>query len=124
MKCPRCHRLVVSDHECDGDARSTCSIYGCGRPIVAWYPTDVDGTGRTVRLGRCSVHHKKGSFTWTFASHEEMVAAMEAAAKLARYEEALRYYAARYRYHSECCGSGNCINNDGGDRARRVLSGG
>lgn len=56
MKCPKCHRLVVSDHECDGDARSTCSIYGCGRPNVAWYPTDVSGTGHTVRLGRCSVH--------------------------------------------------------------------
>jgi hypothetical protein len=39
---------------------------------------------------------------------------------LARAREALEFYAARHRYHSECCGT--CINTDGGAMAREALS--
>jgi hypothetical protein len=32
MACNKCGRSLVADgHQCDGDPRSTCGLWGCGR---------------------------------------------------------------------------------------------
>ena len=54
--CEKCRRYVVDGHECDGDACSTCVIFGCGRPPAERRLTEVDGTGRTATLAYCEKH--------------------------------------------------------------------
>ena len=55
--CPDCHRWVcITEHECDGDARSTCAVFGCGRPILERLLVEIDDTGRRANLGYCTLH--------------------------------------------------------------------
>lgn len=56
MTCDRCYRVVVSDHTCDGDPRSTCCAYGCGRPIAETRLVETYGDGRRANLGYCQGH--------------------------------------------------------------------
>lgn len=55
-ECSDCGRKVADGHECDGDPRSTCVIFGCGLPIVEWRLVETYGDGRQANLGYCDGH--------------------------------------------------------------------
>lgn len=54
--CEKCRRRAVDSHVCDGDPRSTCASFGCGRLAAEHRLVEVDGTGRSATLAYCEAH--------------------------------------------------------------------